>query len=120
MTSKNISLSDLRPGPIRHATLPPDLIARIKAYKQLLGSTDPESVDQAIDNFKRDLNPDKEVALWERIARAFHNFITRHAIIDRARRREVLSALLILSAGTDPPATATLSRQQITELKSSL
>jgi hypothetical protein len=102
MISKKVSLSDLTPGPIRHATLPAALIERIKAYKKILGDTDPGSLDAVIDNFKRDLNPDKEVAVWERIAHVFQNFTTGHDITDGGRRREVLRALLILSTGTGP------------------
>ena len=117
MIIKKVSVCDLQPGPIQHATLPTELIARIIAYKKILGDTDPGSLDAAIENFKRDYNPHKEVAIWERIAHVFQNFIAGHAIIDLKRRRHVLRALLILSTGAEVPASDMLTHAQIAELK---
>ena len=43
------TLADLQPGPVQHATLAPELIERIKAYKKILGDADPASIHEVID-----------------------------------------------------------------------
>jgi hypothetical protein len=37
MQSTDVKLSDIQPGPIPHAELPPELTERIKAFKAILG-----------------------------------------------------------------------------------
>ena len=114
---KNVKLGDIKLGPIQHQTLPADLIERIRSYKKILGAADPVSIDEAVDGFRRDLNPDKEVTIWERIAHIFQHFTDSHQITDEARRLEVLRALLLISTGAEVQETATLTRDQITELR---
>ena len=104
---KNVKLGDIEPGPIRHQTLPADLIERIRSYKKILGASDSVSIDEAVDGYRRDLNPDKEVAIWERIAQIFQHFTDGHQIADQARRLEVLRALLLISTGAEVQETAT-------------
>jgi len=63
-----VRLSDLKFGPIRHPVLPDDFIERIKAFKKILSDFDAVSLEQTVDNFKRDTNPESELLIWERIA----------------------------------------------------
>jgi hypothetical protein len=114
MITKKVNLDDLERGPTQHQTLSPDLIQRITAYKAILGAADPSSIDAAIDDFRRDLNPDKKVAIWERITHVFQQFTAGHQITTTDRRREVLRALLLLSAGAEVDETGTLTHDQIT------
>jgi hypothetical protein len=117
MAKRNIDFPDLQQGPIRHATLSSDLIKRIEAYKTILGDADPASIDDAIDGFRCDLNPDKEIEIWEHMTSVFQNFATHHAITDLGHRREVFHALLVISTGGEVPPRATLTRADIAELK---
>ena len=114
---KNVKLGGIEPGPIQHQTLAADLIERIKAYNKKLGDADQVTVDEAVDGFRRDLNPDKEVAIWERIAHIFQHFTDGHQITDEVRRLEILRALLLISTGAEVKETATLTRDQINELR---
>jgi hypothetical protein len=117
MAKRNIDFRDPQQGPIRHARLSSDLIKRIQVYKTILGDADPASIDDAIDGFRRDLNPDKEIEIWEHMTRVFQNFTTHHAITDLGHRREVFYALLVISTGGEVPPRATLTRNHIAELK---
>jgi hypothetical protein len=47
MQSTDVKLSDIQPGPIPQAELPPELTERIKAFKAILGDVDPSSLEQA-------------------------------------------------------------------------
>ena len=72
---KKIKVSDIQPSPVRHPVLPAALVDRIRAYKQILGDADLTSLDRAIDNFKHDANPERELEIWERIASIYQAFV---------------------------------------------
>ena len=120
MTTKKIPLDKIIIGPIIHAKLSAALLARIKAYKKILGDADQVTLKTAIDDFRRDLLPQFEVATWERIARAFHDYINRYLVTDLQTRRDVLGVLVIASTSpdrdTDFAHVHTITQDQITEL----
>ena len=64
-------LADLKPSPIRHAVLPAALLYRILLIDAALGDVAGLSLERAIENFQRDLNPAEEVGNWEHLAAAF-------------------------------------------------
>jgi hypothetical protein len=65
------SLDELKPGPIRHAKLPPALVARIEWLKLTLDEVYPQSMAEWLDGFQRDVNPEPEVVWWERLAHCY-------------------------------------------------
>jgi hypothetical protein len=114
---KQISLSDIQPGPIRHPVLPDGFIERVRAFKATLGDVDAASLDQTIDNFKRDAHPESELVIWERIASMFAAYLSRNPTTDRSIRKEVYSVLLGASAGVDELEDMKhLSEQQIKQI----
>ena len=64
-------IKDLKIVPIRHETLPIGLLVRIKVVSYALRDAGVLSLDSMIDSFRRDLNPQHEVAHWEQIVAAF-------------------------------------------------
>jgi hypothetical protein len=98
---KQIPLSDIQPGPIRHPVLPDGFIERIRAFKAILGDVDGASIDQTIDNFRRDVRPESELVIWERITSTFEAYLSRNPTTDRSIRKEVYSVLLGASAGVE-------------------
>ena len=98
---KRIKPSDLRKGPIRHTELSAALVARIKAYKRILDDVDAATLQQTIDNFKRDSNPENELVVWERIAGTYQLYLTENPTTDFATRRDVYAVLVGASMGTD-------------------
>jgi hypothetical protein len=100
MNKKSPHPSDLEIGPIRHLVLPPDFIARVKAFKTKLGDADKFSLEQYIDYFRRDADPEGELAIWERLAGTFELFVA-HNPTTGAIRREVLKVLVGTSLGMD-------------------
>ncbi len=114
---KNINPTDLLKAPFQHRALTYDLIKRIRAYKEILGDSEPGSIDDAINDFCRDRHPEKEVEVWERIAHVFKNFTEGHKIIDTTRRREVLRVLLLMSTASKVYDSLSLTRDQLIELR---
>lgn len=99
MELKKIKISDIKKGDIKHTTLPAEMIERIKNFKEILGDVDRATLDETIDNFKRDMHPDKEVKIWEHIAGVYNTYISEKSITDFATRREIFSVILRLSMG---------------------
>ena len=82
MHAKKIKLMDLESGPIQHAALSPDLINRIEAYRDVLGDDRSWPHEDVIDSFRRDVHPENEIVIWERIAHVFQHFTAGHKITD--------------------------------------
>jgi hypothetical protein len=61
----------LRPGPIRHESLPPELLALIGAVFEVVGPYLHFTLEQFEVGFMRDAHPEREVTLWCRIAKAW-------------------------------------------------
>jgi len=57
-----IDPGQLRPGPIRHASLPPELLEPIRAVYEIVGPYLDTTLEQFEVNFMRDMHPDEEVA----------------------------------------------------------
>jgi hypothetical protein len=86
MSSKNINPRDLKPGPIRRASLQPELTLRIEVTRTTLAEVFPISADEWLDGFLRDLHPELEIAWWERVARCYTGFTTRETLTDKQKR----------------------------------
>jgi len=92
---KQIRLSDLKFGPIRHPVLPGEFIERIKAFKKVLRDFDSVPLEQTIDNFQRDTDPESELVIWERIASTFETYLSHNPTTDSAVRKEILQFFLV-------------------------
>jgi hypothetical protein len=101
MTDERIPLSQLRPGPVRHPQLDPDLIERIRAFKQILAEVDTSTIDQTIDNFKRDQHPAREVAIFERIAATYQLYLSHNLTDDLATKKDIFHVLVGASMGVE-------------------
>jgi hypothetical protein len=114
---KQVSLANLREGPIRHPTLPAEFIERIRAFKEILGDADPVSLAKTIDSFKRDANPDRELAIWERIASIFQMYLSHNPTTDLSVRKDIFAVLVSASMGIEKCENIThLSDNQIKHL----
>ncbi len=72
-----IDPADLKPNAIQHEQLTEERLRRIKKLHETFAEVDKSSLETWMDNFKRDMNPDKEIAAWERIARAYSNYTSK-------------------------------------------
>jgi len=114
---ERVRLSDLKFGPIHHSVLPGDFIERIKAFKKILNDFDTVSLEQTIDNFKRDTNPESELVIWERIASTFELYLSHNPTTDLAIRKDIFAVLLSASMGKEEFENIEhLSDQQIKHL----
>jgi hypothetical protein len=86
----------LRPGPIRHGSLPPELLEKIKAVFDVIGPYINMTLEQFEIGFMRDAHPESEVALWRSITAAW---LAYHETVPVEVEQKVLGALIAISTG---------------------
>ena len=115
-----IPLSSIRPGPIRHESLSDELLERIRVIFKLIGPYLDMNLEQFELGFMRDAHPDNEVAIWARIAAAWHTYHKNFTDLKRLPDEEekgLVKALLLTSMGIDDPAKLGVDVQTAARLK---
>ena len=94
----------LRPGPIRHETLPPELLDRIKTVFDRIGPYLDTTLEEFEIGFLRDMHPESEVAVWCRITTAWLAYHEKHLgdeTLSDDEERKLLGALIAISTGVE-------------------
>jgi hypothetical protein len=92
----------LRPGPIRHEALPPELLDLIKAVFDRIGPYFNMTLEQFEIGFMRDLHPEREIALWCRITKAwlaYHEDFLGNKTLPDQDEKKLVAALVAISTG---------------------
>src|SRR4051812_29787685 len=100
MTRKNIPISQLKRGPIRHEQLPLSLIARINWIHQALEEVYSQPIEKWFDEFQRDAHPESEVEWWERLTRCYRAY-TEPKDLSFNQKQAAFRVLLTLGMGSD-------------------
>ena len=101
---EHVDLSQLRPGPICHESLPPALLEQIQAVFDVIGPYSGMTLEQFEIEFMRDMHPEREVALWCRITKAwlaYHEDFLRNETQPDEEERKLLAALIAISTGME-------------------
>jgi hypothetical protein len=99
--------SQLRPGPIRHVSLPPELLEQIGAVYEVIGPYLNTTLERFEISFMRDMHPEGEVALWCRIAKAwlaYHEDFLGNEALSTEQEQKLLAALIAISTGVEDPS----------------
>ena len=94
----------LRLGPIRHKSLPPELLGQIRAVYDVIGPHIDMTLEQFEIGFMRDMHPESEVALWFRITKAwlaYHEGFLGNETLPNDEERKLLGALIAISTGIE-------------------
>lgn len=100
---------DIQVGPYRHDELPPALLARIRATTDTFESIDGITYEMAVDLYRRDLDPEGNLVLWEGMANAYTSFC-RSRCGTPEERMDVYRTLLLRSMFNEED---TLERSQL-------
>src|SRR5260370_20882295 len=101
---EHIDPRKLRPGPIRHGSLPPELLGQIRAVFDVIGAYSGMTLEQFEIGFMRDRHPESEVALWCRIRKAwlaYHEDFLGNGTLPNQEERKLLGALIAISTGIE-------------------
>lgn len=118
---KKVKISDLRTSDvIRTPVLPAGFIMRVQKYKGLLAEVEKMTIEETILNFQRDLHPERELEIWEHIAKVYKDYEKSNPNITLSEKRDVLSVLLGLSVGmTEFDRIKNLDGKQIVNITNS-
>jgi len=84
-------------GPILRETLTDKQLEQITYLHETFKEVDPTPKEKWIEDFKRDLNPDKEIAIWMMMANAYNSFCNNKSI-SLETKKEVFKLVLIRSS----------------------
>ncbi|HVX13067.1 MAG TPA: hypothetical protein VHC22_17925 [Pirellulales bacterium] len=99
---REIKLSEIRPGPVRHDGLPPELLEPIKDTYDTVGRYVQNTLEEWELGFMRDMHPEREVAVWCFIAsvwRAYHKEHLNGETLSDDEERSLIGALTAISTG---------------------
>lgn len=88
---KNVKVADLVSGPIRNE-LTPKQKARIKVIHEVFLEVFPATLEESFDDFRRDMHPDREIAIWESMAKTYLKRVKKCPTL--ASRQALLRTLL--------------------------
>src|ERR1700741_5521420 len=97
--------NDISFAPYQHGDLPPEMLTRIRATTDTFQSIDGITYEKAVDLYKRDLNPEENLALWEEMVRAYKSFC-RTRCNNPEERMDVYRTLLLRSMFSEEEALA--------------
>ncbi len=110
-----IDPNELQQGPIKRDLLTAEQMKRITALQKVFVEIDKQTVDQWADNFKRDLNPDNELAIWERMASVYSRYCDKHQQLTLDAKQEVYKVVLLRSMASPDDVIARLELTILTE-----
>lgn len=108
---EHVDPRNLRPGPIRNESLPPELLEKLKAVFDVIGPYLNLTLAQFEVGFMRDRHPEREVTIWCGITAAWlayhEKYLSDEALpVDQARN--MLGALVAISTGVEDVAKLNL------------
>lgn len=86
----------IRSAPTQHATLPPDLVGRIRLVRASLLQAWPHSMSSWLDDFKRDSHPSREVAVWEHMASVYAEYRALHPELTSEQHKQLFEIILMI------------------------
>jgi hypothetical protein len=101
---ESIDPSEVQPGPIRHESLPPQLLELIKAVYEVIGPYLGTTLEQFEISFMRDSDPQSEVAVWCSIVAAWAAYHEKHLddeLLPDEDEKGLLAALIAISTGVE-------------------
>lgn len=75
-----VEAESIRPGPIRHATLPPQFNVRARLVHAVLGDASGLGLADFLEAFRRDAVPESELSIWERVAMMVAEINAAHSL----------------------------------------
>lgn len=92
-----INPNELELSPIKEDNLSAEQISRIKAFHDALGEVNISDIKTTINNFKRDLNPESEIIIWEEITRVYVEEVSLKNNLTIDEKKEIFNLLLMRS-----------------------
>jgi len=97
-----MAIQDLELNDIVHDSLTTRQINDIKRIQQIFSEVNSSTLDETINNFKRDQHPDNEIAIWQKMADTYQRFTSRtNKAIGLDKKNEAYELILLRSMMTE-------------------
>jgi hypothetical protein len=96
---------DLFQSIVYHSKLPNEILNRIELFHKVIGNASGISLKKTVENFKRDLHPERELLVWEAIAVSFLDITRNHSLSGKEIEAEIFRILLGYTMGIAPTET---------------
>lgn len=96
---KRIREFEFQFGLAKHDELPQEFVDRVKKYKTILKDVEKSTVEEALDNFKRDMYPHTELIVWECIARHYQKITKANPDLTPKEKKDLFTEALIHTLG---------------------
>jgi hypothetical protein len=113
-TVTEVAIEDLQMNEIVHDSLTDDQLKKIETIYSVLSEVIGSSHEETITNFKRDVHPDREIAIWLEMAEAYHRFTLTH--LDLNKRKEAYTLILLRSMMTQEEVMEKANFQFLTDV----
>lgn len=110
---EGIKISQFEKAPLRHRTLPANLVARIENLATTFAEVDGRPAAEWIEDFQRDQHPDNEITVWEGMAAAYALF-AKDRSLDLQAKKEAFNLLLLRSMSSGPLSPEGLRSKRLT------
>ena len=104
----------LKPGPIRHERLSDEQMQRIAAVQKVFAEVDSNPLEKWVEDFKRDMNPDREIAIWETMAAAYSK-VNSPKTFSLPQRKELFGVMLTGSGASEDETIKHLKPKVLSE-----
>jgi TIR domain len=95
---EKVPIESIKLTPPRHASLPHNIIVRIRINQKIFAEVLPISLEETIYHFRCDTDYEKELEIWERMAAAYLEAIDDKSY-DLAKKTAIFGALLDRTSG---------------------
>lgn len=113
---KKVRVNEIFESPIRHDSLSTSLINRIKIIHQIVGKFYESTLDETINDFKRDIQPEREIEIWELIVLSYLEIINKFNIRQEEYQHEIFKVLLGFSMGEITQDSKFLNDEMLNDL----
>ena len=119
-----MAIQDLELNEIVHDSLTTEQINDITRIQKVFSEVNLTSLDETINNFKRDQHPNNEIAIWLKMADAYQRFTLRtEKAIGHDKKNEAYELILLRSMMTeeevlDKSAPKFLTKEEVKEILS--
>ena len=95
-----IDPSKLEAEPIQRTSLTEAEMARVQRLQKTFSEVDPSPIEKWVDDFKRDLNLERELSIWEGMATAYETYTASNNLTLEAKK-EVFQVVLLRSGAPE-------------------
>lgn len=99
-----MAIADLELNGIVHDSLTAKQIKEIERIQRVFSEVNSSSLEETINNFKRDQNPEREIAIWLGMADAYERFTVNKHIEEHDKKEEAYQLILLRSIMTEEEA----------------